>query len=155
MFWSQSLKMLCGFSSAAFHPLKELCVSRFQLEHVPGERQSLWAQEGKMFFFAQGKGLPKCRCCNLGKHEVGVPKAGVLFSSTSGSSWLYTSFCDECISHPTCTAVGKPVLEKPSGFTSISGLSRHHVGEMNPALTLALWKLGTQPRQLTKDLSQK
>lgn len=49
----------------------------------------------------------------MGKHEIGISKLGVLFSSMGGSSWLYTSPWGEWISHPVCTAVGKPVLEKP------------------------------------------
>lgn len=105
--------------------------------------------------FALIKGLPKYRHSNLGKHEQGIPKTGVLFSSLHQWQLLAVPIpWDEWISHPACTAVESPSLRSHLGFTAISGIpvrvwaARHHVGQMSRSLSAKSEAATTQNLQL-------
>lgn len=107
-----------GFSSAVFHTWEELCASGFQLEQVPG---GAVGQENLNLSCSVGQPvlpplLPASKDSQNVATVIWILKTGVLFPSIVGSSWLYRSPWDEWISHPACTALGKPVLEKPFRF---------------------------------------
>lgn len=119
IFWGESLKeTIQGFSSAVFHPWEELCASGFQLEQVPG---GAVGQTNLTLSCSGGQPvLPPLLPASKDSQNVGtvfwIPKTGVLFPPTSGSSWLCRWPWDEWTSHPACAAAGKPHPENAFRF---------------------------------------